>query len=320
MITVSGAAISSPILLYSSQFYPEILAFLLIVLTLRQLQDLDSHPQRSGILLALFSPALLWLHPKYLMLSLLIMAYAAFRLRKQRAILSAQVLISVIGLLCWFVFLHSEYGSWSPNRIYGGWQKQTSFIELIQEEGFERVWIMLRMMIGFWIDQRFGIVPYAPFYAAFFSALVYFILRVQSSLKIPILILFFSHYLALSWGAPLGGYSPPSRHIVVLLPFVLLCLSSLVPQWKTYQKYFFYGLVLISGLVSALILTHYRSIFTDTTWRNPDGQSIFWQTLQLQNLIPNCTATHPSVVLIFVWLIALIIVSAVLYPRTKSIP
>ncbi len=227
------------------------------------------------------------------------------------------VVISLAGIISWFVFLHSEYGSWSPNRIYGGWQKQTSFVQLIQEEGLERFWIMIRMMFGFWIDQRFGVIPYAPFYAAFFPALIWFVRKGNSVLKAPLLILFLFHYLALSWGAPLGGYSPPSRHFVVLLPFVLIALMTVMPQWNAWQKRCFVVLAGAGCLVSFLILTHYRTIFTDATWRNPDGYSVFWQTFHMENWIPRMTAVHLELGLIALWLSCIIALSILFYPRQQ---
>ncbi len=49
MLTVAAAALTSPLLTYCSQFYPEIFAFLLIVLALREFQSLEAHPLRSGV-------------------------------------------------------------------------------------------------------------------------------------------------------------------------------------------------------------------------------------------------------------------------------
>src|SRR5262249_6506921 len=152
---------------------------------------------------------------------------------------------SLAGILSFLFFLHSEYGSWSPNRIYWGWENQRTLLDLIREEGFQRVWIMIRMSLGFWIDQRFGLIPYAPLYIAFFPGLIWS-LRTDREYSFPLTLLLAAHFAALCWGAPLGGFAPPSRHWVVLLPAVLYFILPLYDVWKRWQRWLFLVLALVS--------------------------------------------------------------------------
>src|SRR5262249_8246758 len=161
-------------------------------------------------------------HPKYLILAIMILVVSLFQYFQAKPrnlrLAGLQTIVTLAGIFSFFVFLHSEYGSWSPNRIYVWWQKQTSLIERVQQMGFERVVVMMRMIFGYWLDQRFGIIPYAPFYIAFFPAILWFENRSRSTLRLPLLALFVSHFLVLCWAAQMGGYAPPSRHFVVLIP------------------------------------------------------------------------------------------------------
>lgn len=328
-IVFLGAAFASPLITYCNQFYPEIFAFLLVVLALRLFECRPERPWLSAIGLACIAPAILWLHPKYLVLSVLIHFLSAFlffqEARKTAGVQSKAVfvvhsLLSMAGIFSFFLFLHAEYGSWSPNRIYGGWQKQTSLFELIGQLGLERIWVMLRMLPGYWLDQRFGLIIYAPFYIAFFPALLLFIRKSDSRIKLPLLALLIAHFGLLCWAAQMGGYAPPSRHLVVLIPMILLPIMALYPHWNRMQKIVFSVLQALGWVVSIAILTHYRLIFTNATWRNPDGFSEFWSAFHMERALPLLTATQINFLPVVLWVIPVLVLAALLYPRQPAVP
>jgi hypothetical protein len=258
---------------------------------------------------------LMWLHPKYIALAVVLTAITAFQNRKGSRVWP--VVVSILGIFSFFYFLHAQYGSWSPNRIYGGWQKESSLFELLQQEGFQRVVVMIKMFFGFWFDERFGLLPYSPFYVAFFGAVVWAI-RTRKWILYPALILFALHYLPLCWGAPLGGYAPPARHFVVMIPLIIAPIFLFASDWMIEQKILFAVLQTIATWIAGEMLVNYRSIFANVTWRNPDGGSEFWPLLHLQNWIPNCIANNPEFILIFCWIIASAFFAFCLYPRQKE--
>ena len=176
---------------------------------------------------------------------------------------------------------------------------------------------MIRMAIGLWIDQRFGLISHAPLYALFFPAVIC-MFRSKTNLKF-ILIWFAIHFLILCWGAPLGGFAPPSRHMIVLLPLVLVPLAFIVPALSAVKKYLAVGMFVLSWFFAVLMFWNYRLLFSNVTWRNPDGVSPFWQDLRLDWLIPNLTATHPNSGPVIVWCIAVTAISWVVYPRIRKI-
>jgi hypothetical protein len=264
----------------------------------------------------------MWVHPKYLALSVILFFLGIRRLsiasRNHEASLAGvrilHAVLSIIGMFSFFWFLYSEYGSWSPNRIYGGAQKETSLFELLTKEGIDRVLVMLRMIPGYFLDQRFGIVLYAPVYAAFFPALLWSTHKEGTKIT-PLVILFSAHFLLLSWGAQMGGFAPPSRHFVVMTPFLITPILITYSAWKRYQKNLFLTLAAIGWGIAVLILMNYRLIYTNATWRNPDGYSEFWSHLGLQHWLPRFTSSPPDFALAAVWIAVTIALGFILYPR-----
>lgn len=320
----TAAAFASPLVTYSSQFYPEIFAFVLLLTALRTINNRKNHPWLSTILLSLIPGMLMWLHPKYLALAVVLTAITTFLIyrdhgRKISTMQIVHLVTALSGIATFFVFLQMKYGSWSPNRIYGGWQKQTSLFELLRHEGFERIGIMAKMFFGFWFDERFGLLPFAPFYVAFFAALIWCV-RNRKHVVLPALILFALHFLPLCWGAPLGGYAPPARHFVVMLPLILAPIFLIVSRWSHIQKILFAVLQLWAFFITFRMFRDYRKIFANVTWRNPDGGSEFWPLLHLEPWIPNCIATNPEYMLILIWTAAVVALSFYLYPARKSAP
>ena len=316
--TLPVFAFASPLVTYSSQFYPEIVAFLLLALAVLRLDEAEERPLRSAAWLALLAPALIWLHPKYLALSGLLLLLSAYKFYTISRTTGRRwwwlPLLQAAGIAAFFVFLHAEYGSWSPNRIYGGAQKEASLLDLLTREGASRLWVMARMIFGYWIDQRFGILVYAPAYIAFFPGMIWCRRRYGARL-VPAAALFAAHFLLISWGAQMGGFAPPSRHLVVLIPLLLLPVLLVVQHWDRAQRWLFWFLSSLGLIVSVLIFTHYRLIFTNATWRNPDGYSEFWTWLGMQNQIPRLTAAPPDFTAAVVWTLAVLLLARLLYPR-----
>lgn len=315
-------ALVSPVITYCGLFYPEMLAFLLVVIALRQIHSAENYPLRCAIVLAIISTALMWIHPKYLALSVLVILIGFRKLgiaaRNREYSLTGirilHILLSIAGVFTFFWFLNAEYGSWSPNRIYGGVQKETSLLALLSREGIDRIWTMLRMIPAYFVDQRFGIFVYAPVYIAFFPAVIWSTQKEGTKLS-PLLILFFAHFLLLSWGAQMGGFAPPSRHFVVMVPFLIIPILVTFSDWRPFQKILFLVLAGLSEIITILMLMNYRLVFTNTTWRNPEGYSEFWKYLHMEHLIPRLTSSPPDYVALSAWLAAVFIISILLYPR-----
>jgi hypothetical protein len=320
-----GAAVASPLLTYSSLFYPELPAALLITIALRNLLEMEEHGWRAFFWLTLVPAGLLWLHPKYLALSICVLLsagiffYQTFRVYNRNATLLAilYAVIAAVGVMTFFLFLHDQYGGWSPNRIYAGWDKAPqSLMDLIRQEGIGRIGTMFRMSLGLWIDQRFGLIPFAPLYLLFIPGVIY-MLRSKTGIRF-VLIWFFIHYLILCWGAPLGGFAPPSRHMIVLLPIVLIVVAKAFSQQIGVRKILAAALFVLSWILAGFMYFDFRSLFTNVTWRNPDGISPFWQHYGVESLIPLTTASNLNWVVCLCWCIVLAGLSLFFYTKSPG--
>jgi hypothetical protein len=324
LFVICGAVVASPILTYSSLFYPEIPACLLISVALRNLMQMEEHRWRAFFWLAFTPGALMWLHPKYLALALCIVItgtiffYRTFHVYNNKRIPFLYGTVAALGILTFFLFLHSEYGGWSPNRIYAGWEKAPqSLFDLIRQEGIARIGTMLRMILGFWIDQRFGLIVHAPLYVLFFPGFIY-VFRKNNVTRF-VLFWFLTHFLIICWGAPLGGFAPPSRHMIVLLPIVLITIAYVFSEFSSARQLGAVILFALSWILAAMMYFDFRSLFTNVTWRNPDGISPFWERYGIDQFIPLLTASALNWMQIVLWCFALAGLSWFFYPRVKQV-
>ena len=323
---ILGISLASPFLFYSNLFYPEIFACFFMLLAMHELFQTEKHPLRAAIVLACIPALLIWFHPKYLVLGIGVLSIAAhrfFRLGSEpndkikKGIPYFYMVISLAGMLSFFLFLHREYGSWSPDIIYGGDRRDVGMLEILRQEGVKRLYIMIRMFFGFWIDQRFGIVPYAPIYLAAIPAF-FWVLKKRKTEAYPALILFLIHGLILSWSSPLGGFAPPSRHFVVIIPLLSIPTLLLIQNWDSNQRILFRILKWIGLGIALLMLLRYRMIFSNVTWRNPEELSPFWEWLHLANWIPQVTRIQPNYVLLACWLSGIVLLCFLLYPKAST--
>jgi hypothetical protein len=326
LLVLGGICLSSPFLFYSNLFYPEIFALLLVAITLVQFQKLPEHPIPSLFVLGAIPGSLLWLHPKYLLLAICITVISCYRFTRQYGQKGSPqkfwmpvlyLAIAIVGIVGFFQFLRLEYGSWSPDIIYAGDRKETGILDVLGQEGIQRLTVMGRMIFGFWLDQRFGILPYAPLYAVALAG-IFWAIRQRKKQVYPALILFVLNFLVLSWSSPLGGFAPPSRHFVAMLPFLAIFIWTVARDWSRSQRRLFLALELIGWFVAVLMLTHYRLIFANVTWRNPDELSPFWKWIHLANWIPQLTTQQVNYGIVIFWLGSTALLSYFLYPRSAT--
>jgi hypothetical protein len=162
----------------------------------------------SGFAAAL-ACALPFLHPRMALVSVAI-AFVALVYRKQGSF-RVFALTSAVGLMIYDAFWTSVYGVPTALGAYGGVPEDAAFNPL-------------RAGMGLLIDRAYGLLPYAPAFAAFL-----FLAtprpktldgpgawRAEVALVLAILL------PALLWRMWWGGQSPPARLIAPLTPFLAL--------------------------------------------------------------------------------------------------
>lgn len=226
------AAVCSPLLFYSFSIYTEMVALAIVLATALLFLDLlrgaGSSPARYlivGLLLA-FLP---WLGVKYAVLavsSLVIAGYFYWKNKldlRKLSCLAAPVVLS-LGLFGLFLLYH--FGSLDPGLIYNGLNDTYGMSTIKQQNPLSPTGLYqapLSLLYRFF-DQSQGLVFYAPAYLFFLVGLGVLIgrrrvrdlkpLALLTALTVPYL---FMYMTTNSY----GGYCPPSRTIIPLLPLIL---------------------------------------------------------------------------------------------------
>ncbi|MEO7794200.1 MAG: hypothetical protein ABIV06_05445, partial [Thermoanaerobaculia bacterium] len=275
-------AFAPPLLLYAGQFWVEVPAALLLALVLRALARLD--PARGGVtptrgaLLALALPliALPLLKLRFLALALPLGALAALRLRgagRRRRELLGLAAVTLVALGLWNFW---RYGN--PLRMYGGGDLAIFEVPLADQ---------LRGDFGLFFDLAFGLFALAPVWLLLLPALL---LAIRASLATAARVGGDARGLAGMGGggtdpdrraggfAPLpelaallpyllligmrrewyGGWSPPFRYGVALLPALALLLPPLFARKRPHPGLNFLcaTLTALSGAIALVYLVH----------------------------------------------------------------
>jgi hypothetical protein len=151
-----GFAFVPPFLFYFFQFYPEMLAALLLAVILRIVLFDPRWTARTMAVLGLLLAALPWLHQKFLpvwgFLSLMTLVMAVRRGATRRELV---VLLAPLGLSLYLTALYNFAitGSIRPDALFLAWGP-----------GGVRTAHVGQGIFGILLDSRYGILPYAPIY------------------------------------------------------------------------------------------------------------------------------------------------------------
>jgi hypothetical protein len=206
-------AFVSPVLIFSAQVYPEIPAALALAFAVRLIRRLPGTPRRDLTLLALCLLALVLLKPRYALLGAPLAGWAVWRLRGGRALTAALGAAAVVALA--LVALDRVSGG----LLYTRYFERLPFLVMLRPYPH-----MLQSALGFLFDQEFGLLPWAPVY-------------VLAILGLPRAFRRDPEYAALLAAAALyaypflhsfewyGGFSPPFRYLVAVVPVLALPLA-----------------------------------------------------------------------------------------------
>ena len=196
-------AFSAPLLHYAGLVFTEIPAALLLTSGLR-LAASATLGSRQAFLLALCAALLPWLNVRYAVLSLLLGAYAT-RTRppaKSLVLAASVVAVSVLALL---IYHQSLYGFFDPRRVYGT-RPELALASLI--EGLP----------GLLLDQEFGLLVYAPVFVLAAPGFVFLWRKDRAAALVSLALVLSALVLAGSWHMWRGGFNPPARFLVPVVP------------------------------------------------------------------------------------------------------
>lgn len=202
--------LSPPLLHYSGLVFSEVPAALALAFGLR-VGRREPLGWRGAVVVGLSAAALPWLNVRYAPLALLVLAHGVSRRRRggEWAGLALPALVSAIGIAAYH---QAIYGFWDPRRVYGR-RPELSLASL--GEGVP----------GLFFDQEFGLFVYAPIFALAVPGLALLWRRdrrlgLTASLAVLAVVL-----TAGSWHMWRGGFNPPGRFLVPLVPLLALAVA-----------------------------------------------------------------------------------------------
>jgi hypothetical protein len=205
-------AFSPPLIHYAGLIFTEIPAALAVAVALRRGRDPARATRPAGLAWTAAIVALPWLNVRYAAVAaiLVVFALAARPSRRVMAIVLAAALTSVVGLALWHFHL---YGFFDPSRVYG---RRPELSLALLPEGLQ----------GLLLDQEFGLLAYAPVFALALPGLFFLsrssrrLAAAASALLLVVIV------TAGSWPMWRGGFNPPARFLVPVVPVLALCVAA----------------------------------------------------------------------------------------------
>jgi hypothetical protein len=205
-------ALSPPLVHYAGLIFTEVPAALAVAVALRRGRDPWSASRLSGAAWALALAALPWLNVRYALVAatLLVFALAARPPRRVAVVLCSALALSAIAVAFWHFHL---YGFFDPRRVYG---RRPELSLALLPEGLQ----------GLLLDQEFGLLTYAPVFALAAAGVVGLgatSRRLGAAVLALILIVVVP---AGAWPMWRGGFNPPARFLLPVLPALGLCVAA----------------------------------------------------------------------------------------------
>lgn len=302
---IVGVAASSPFLIYSTQIYPEIPGALLLTLSVRFLVT----EKKLNIVISSFAAGLLpWLGIKFMIplgamfglwICFLIISYFSVRARNwlpSRIELIFRSIIIIFFSTIFFGIFYKIYGTFdfvSTHGIRGTSSKNFgSALFWALSYGIEHASQTLRIAFGYFIDQRVGILIYAPIYI-FALAGIIIAIKKRSLFGIVALTITLSHWALFAWTGQWEGYCPPTRYLVPLAPFFAYWLGlGITNNLKSKNRRIVWLFLGLSSIIGFHILFHLHRFYHYVLWRNPDEKNHLLSMISNSKI--NWTSFFPS--------------------------
>ena len=263
---------TAPVLFFAVHLYPEIpiACFSVFVFRLTYCSDRTTTARSAlcGVLLALFP----WFGLKYLLILGPLLVVAAFsQWKRQRAGWKTLplVLLPVLGVALYFLFIHHLYGTWSPAAVYKGAMTAESAAELAQNYTDIPFSMRLDTLAGYFLDQRDGLLPYAPYF--FFSGLgLVGLFRARKRDLGVLLFIVLPYVVGMAFLTERGGFSPPARPLTVVSWILMLGVGAFAAENRRPFWSFLWKASAAAGLAMAVLLVrHPFFLYQPTTHDTP---------------------------------------------------
>ena len=201
--------LSPPLIAYAGLIFTEIPAALAVAIVLRRAPGIrEARRAWSALAVGTLIGALPWLNVRYAILSAVLLAFVASQ-RPRRGRVLAVVMPALVSAAGIALYHHVLYGFWDPRRVYGTTRE---FALSVMPQGLP----------GLFLDQEFGLLVYAPVFALAPLGIAALWRRSRalalacSAMALAVVL------VAACWPMWRGGFNPPARFLVPILPVLAL--------------------------------------------------------------------------------------------------
>lgn len=310
-----------PLLLYSSQLYPEIPSALLLAVAYYIIQYGDEKKMWQTFILGITLAYLPWVQQRMILSTILLVLYHFSRIatsRRERRWTPQHIRFAVIPFV--LLALSGMIMAGHSYLLFKNPLPNASYLSVGIKNVFSWDIFLKEGLLGLLLDQEAGLLIYAPYFLFMFAGLLLlfrrnflqaiFLLLVTSSIYIP------CSGFTLKWR---GAWSPVSRYMVALIPFflVLLCISLTHATRRIYRYIFFFLVILSFSWSYHFLHTPFSSLM-----RNNGINRGFEQMSNLVDLtryFPSFTAASTtSFPLAVIWITIIAVFSACIYRSASS--
>jgi hypothetical protein len=259
---------TAPVFFYGFHIYPAIPIALFSVYIYRKAADHGPLPMRQyflcGLLLALFP----WFGLKYNMIFWPLLAVAAYHFIRHHKI-GRRILWFLISPLAaitaFYFYVHALYGTFNPIAIYEGMltaEKLQNFRDIMWHTP-----LMLRIdsFLDYFLDQRDGLLLYAPWYFFVLPGLIEMFRRARKTL-LAFLLLAAPFLFNYAFFAHRQGGCPPGRVLAPLSWMGTVAVGYfLVHNRKRLYSLLFFTAAGLSGVLVLLLLHNPHFLYQPTT-------------------------------------------------------
>lgn len=289
--SLSIVALTVPAFPFFFHLFPEIPAALLTISSLYiVLYKKNWWLPVAGIL----SGLLIWFGVKYFIYTLVI-ALAGIIIRKKESIFL--IFSQFLPVAPFFAYLKAHYGSFSMLSVYYGILTPEKKVELIKLIIYK---IPLDLRIGsffdYFLDQRDGLLPYAPVAIFALVALMRYWRKRPALLSLAFFLPFIFNY---GWQTHRGGYCPPARPLASLAWTIAVGYALFMSSAKNKNlKFLFWGSFSLSLLLTFLLSSNPYAYYGPTTHEITNRVGLLFHRLStplfyLPDLLPSFLK-HPS--------------------------
>jgi len=265
------SALTSPLFFYSFHLYPEIVIACLSLVIFRWLNRFTGLKALQVALSGLFLSLFFWFHSiKYTFIVIPLFIASILKILKTSGQLKNLFLFLIpflAGATGYFAFQKTLYGSFNPTSI--SWQGAMSLQESLDFLKFILFSIPFRFrwetLAGYFLDQRDGLLLYAPIYFFAFVGLLT-MLRQKNKLAWQIILLTWPYFLFSAFLTQRTGYAPQARPLVASFwGFSIFLGYFLATNRKKSLSLLANGAFIYSLIVTILLLFYPFNLYQETT-------------------------------------------------------